>query len=371
MRAKKVQRIFYLDNLRLLFTILVILHHICLTYTGEQGWYYYDRIDDPFTNVTTMLLMTINRNWVLQCFFLVSGYFTPGSLDRKGLWVYLKERLIHIGIPLAFFVIIIRPPLYYFTQRSHKYSFVECIYKNVASGPAWFLETLLVFSLIYGLIWYIRRPGASPNRKEVPFPANRVIFLFIFILSVVTFVVRIFLPGQMQILHLRLGNYADYIAFFAVGIWGYRNKWLDKLSDRAGLQWTFITALAVILYGTFAIHSWAGHESLTYLRGGASVKTFITTWIGTHIAVGISISFIYLFRKFLNVQSGILTIMAAEAYSVFIFHAPVVIAATYAIHGLVLWPFLKFTTGFILSTVLCFLACRYIVRKIPFADRVL
>jgi glucan biosynthesis protein C len=145
MAKQNIQRMFYLDNLRLLFTILVTLHHICLTYTGERGWYYYDPIDDSFTNLIMMLLMTINRNWVLQCFFLLSGYFTPGSLDKKGLWIYIKERLIHIGIPLAFFVIIIRPPLYYFTQGSHKYSFVECIYKNIAPGPAWFLEVLLVF----------------------------------------------------------------------------------------------------------------------------------------------------------------------------------------------------------------------------------
>lgn len=368
--AKKIQRMFYLDNVRLLFTLLVILHHICLTYTGEKGWYYYDLINDPFSNLTMFLLMTINRNWVLQCFFLLSGYFTPGSLDKKGFWVYLKDRLIHIGIPLAFYVVVIRPPLIYFTQKPYKYTFLQCLYNKVVPGPAWFLEVLLIFSVIYGVIWYIRRPGASDDRKEVPFPRNSSIFVFICILSVITFFIRMYLPGNVQIFYLRLGNYADYIAFFAAGVWGYRNRWLDKLSDRTGLQWTLITALAVILYGAFVVHSWAGHESLSYLRGGTSVKTFITTLIGTHIAVGISISFIYLFRKFLNAQLGILKIMAAEAYSVFIFHPPIVVAATYAIHGLTLQPFLKFTTGFVLSTILCFSVSRFVVRKIPLVDRV-
>jgi glucans biosynthesis protein C len=325
---------------------------------------------DPFSNLTMFLLMTINRNWVLQCFFLLSGYFTPGSLDKKGLWVYLKDRLVHIGIPLAFYVVVIRPLLLYFTQKPHKYTFLQCLYNKVVPGPAWFLEVLLIFSVIYGVIWYIRRPLASGDRKEIPFPRNNSIFLFIYILSVVTFLIRMYLPGNVQIFYLRLGNYADYIAFFAAGIWGYRNRWLDKLSDRTGLQWTLITALAVILYGAFVVHSWAAHESLAYLRGGTSVKTFITTLIGTHIAVGISISSIYLFRKFLNAQPGVLKIMAAEAYSVFIFHPPIVIAATYAIHALVLQPFLKFTIGFVLSTIICFLVCHYIVRKIPSVDRI-
>lgn len=373
-KQEKAQRMFYLDNLRLLFTILVILHHICLTYTGEKGWYYYDPLADPFTNLVMVLLMTINRNWVLHCFFLISGYFTPGSLDKKGLWVYIKERLIRIGIPLVIFMVFIRPPLYYLMHTNGlQHSFLEemLTLKNIAPGPAWFLEVLLVFSIIYGLIWAVRKPQACSERNERPFPGNHTIFIFIFVLAIFTFVFRIFLPAEKQIFHLRLGNYADYVAFFTVGILGYRNKWLDKLTDRTGLQWTIITAAAVIAYGAFVVNSWMSHESLSYLRGGMSVKTFVTTWIGTHIAVGVSISSIYLFRKYLNVQPSIIRIMTGEAYSVFIFHSPVVIAVTYAVHGLALWPFLKFTAGFILSTIFSFLISRYIVRRIPFSDRVL
>ncbi len=375
-KPKKVERMFYLDNLRLLFTILVILHHVCLTYTGEQGWYYYDRIGDPFTNLVMILLMTINRNWVLHCFFLISGYFTPGSLDKKGLWIYIKERLIRIGIPLAIFAVFIRPPLYYFLHRdefSHKYSFIESMYtlKFVAPGPAWFLEVLLVFSIIYGVIRAFKKPLVPSERHERPFPRNSTIFIFIFALAVFTFIFRIFLPADKEIFHLRLGNYADYVAFFAVGILGYRNKWLSKLNDRTGLQWTIITAIAMVVYSIFVISSWVSHEGLAYLRGGISVKTFIATWLGACIAVGTSISLIYVFRKFVNVQPSLIKAMTAEAYAVFIFHSPIVVAVAYSIHNLALWPFLKFAGAFISSTILCFLICHYVVRRIPFADRIL
>ena len=371
-KARKAQRMFYLDNLRLLFTILVILHHVCLTYTGEKGWYYYDVIADPFTDIVMLILMTINRNWVLHCFFLISGYFTPGSLDKKGLWIYVKERLIRIGIPLVFFALLIRPPLYYFLHKdtlSTQYSFIENIIylKSVAPGPAWFLEVLLVFSLAYGLIWWLHKPRA---RQEKPFPGIAAICLFIFVLSVLTFIVRIYLPYQKQIFHLRLGNYADYVAFFAVGIVGYRNKWLDKITDKIGVQWTIITAVAIAAYSAFVIRSWMSNESLAYLQGGTSVKTFLTTWIGTHIGIGTSISLIYLFRKFVNFQTALIKAMAGDAYSAFIFHSPVVGAVSYTIHGLAL-PFLKFTGAFVLSTAFCFLMCHYIIRRIPFSDRVL
>lgn len=373
-RNTSVQRKSYLDNLRLLFAVLVILHHVCLSYTGEKGWYYYDVIADPFTNLFVVLLMTINRTWVLQCFFLISGYLTPSSLYRKGLRVYINQRLMRIGIPLAIFMLFIRPSMYYVTHRNElPYPFLESLFtlKYVDAGPAWFLEALLVFSLIYGLIWALRKPGHRCEGNEKPFPGNYTIFLFISALTIVSFVFHIYLPGHKKIFHFRPGNFADYIAFFAVGICGYRNRWLDKLTDRTGLQWTLITAAAIVCYGAFTVTSWTSHENLSYMRGGMSLKTLITTWIGTHIAVGISISSLYLFRKFCDIDTPLIRAMAKDAYAVFIFHSPVVIAVTYAIHGLALSSFLKFTTSFLLSTILSFLICRYVLRKIPFSDKFL
>ena len=108
------KRMLYLDNLRLSFTFLVILHHVCLTYATNSGWYFYQYLDDPFTNIVLNILMGVGRTWVLASFFLISGYFTPGSLDRKGTWWFIKDRFIRIGIPLCIFALLIRPTMVYF-----------------------------------------------------------------------------------------------------------------------------------------------------------------------------------------------------------------------------------------------------------------
>jgi glucans biosynthesis protein C len=88
--------------------------------------------------------------------FMISGYVTPGSLDKKGTWGFIKERLIRIGIPLAIFMFLIRPSLFYVMNSaalSTRYTWLENLYllKNVAPGPTWFLEVLLVFSVLYAL----------------------------------------------------------------------------------------------------------------------------------------------------------------------------------------------------------------------------
>ncbi|HOW54952.1 MAG TPA: acyltransferase family protein [Syntrophorhabdaceae bacterium] len=374
---KSAQRMLYLDNLRLSFTFLVILHHICLTYAADSGWYFYQHLYDPFTNLVLNILMGVGRTWVLACFFLISGYFTPGSLDRKGTRAFIKDRFIRIGIPLAIFALFIRPTIVYLLKwetLSPQYSYLTNIFlmKNAAPGPAWFLEVLLVFSLVYAAWKAAARPTRREKREGLPFPGNGIIVISIIVLAAFTFVMRIYLPSEKQIFHLRLGNYAEYVAFFFTGILAYRNQWLDKLTDVIGRQWTVITLAAVCVYIFFIVQSWSAGESLSFLRGGLSLKTLAATYVGTFIAVGSSISLTYLFRTFLNGQPGIVRSMAQDAYAAFIFHSPVIIAVTwYARNSLLGYPFVKFISVFIIGTVLTFLVCHYFIRKIPYAKKVL
>ncbi|OPY04471.1 MAG: glucans biosynthesis protein [Syntrophorhabdus sp. PtaB.Bin184] len=371
------KRMVYLDNLRLSFTFLVILHHVCLTYAATSGWYFYQHLDDPFTNLVLNVLMGVGRTWVLACFFLISGYFTPGSLDRKGTWWFIKDRFIRIGIPLGLFALIIRPTMVYLLKRdtlSLEYSYVENILllKNAAPGPAWFLEVLLVFSLAYAAWRALTRSHRERERNARPFPGNGAVILFILVLAAFTFVMRIYLPSEKQILHLRLGNYAEYVAFFFAGIVAYRNRWLEKLTDLTGKQWTVITGAAVCVYIFFIVQAWDANESLSFLRGGFSLKTLITTYVGTFIAVGSSICLTYLFRTYLNAQPGIVGPMTQDAYAAFIFHSPIIVAVTYWMQDTaVLHPFIKFLSAFVVGTVLSFLICHYFVKKIPYAKRVL
>lgn len=371
------KRMLYLDNLRLSFTFLVILHHVCLTYAANSGWYFYQRLDDPFTNIVLNILMGVGRTWVLASFFLISGYFTPGSLDRKGTWWFIKDRFIRIGIPLAIFALLIRPTMVFLLKRdtlSLQYSYLENIFllKNAAPGPAWFLEVLLVFSLAYAAWRALTRSSRQRDRKARPFPGNGAIILFILVLAAFTFVMRVYLPSEKQIFHLRLGNYAEYVAFFFGGIVAYRNRWLEKLTDATGKQWTVITGMAVCVYILFIVEAWVAGESLSFLRGGFSLKTLITTYVGTFIALGSSICLVYLFRTYLNGQPGVIAPMTQDAYAVFIFHSPVIVAVTYYMQGMaVLHPFIKFLSAFVVGTALCFLLCHYLVRKIPYAKRVL
>jgi glucans biosynthesis protein C len=86
-------------------------------------------------------------------FFLLAGYFTPGSYDRKGSKSFLLDRLIRLGIPLLIYDLLIDPLVVYIASGLHGsywsfYSNYLLHERGIANGPVWFIAVLLLFSLI-------------------------------------------------------------------------------------------------------------------------------------------------------------------------------------------------------------------------------
>ena len=106
--AVKSTRLFFVDHLRAFLIILVIMHHLAITYGASGGFYYHDT-----TTTLTALLITIfvaiDQSFFMGLFFLISAYFTPGAYDRKGAGLFLRDRLLRLGIPLLIYDILIQP----------------------------------------------------------------------------------------------------------------------------------------------------------------------------------------------------------------------------------------------------------------------
>jgi hypothetical protein len=111
-------RLLFVDNIRVLLTILVLLFHLMITYAGTGDWWYMEGREDTSTGVIGAWFLVVNQAYFMGLFLLISAYFVPGSYDRKGTGRFLKDRLIRLGIPLALYSWIIRPLLAYFDPSS-------------------------------------------------------------------------------------------------------------------------------------------------------------------------------------------------------------------------------------------------------------
>ena len=59
--------------------------------------------------VILSVLDSLNQSFFMGFFVLVSAYFVPGSLLRKGMGRFTRERLVRLGIPLLFWVLVLNP----------------------------------------------------------------------------------------------------------------------------------------------------------------------------------------------------------------------------------------------------------------------
>ena len=102
-QKEKRARLFYIDNLRIFLSLLVVAHHWALANGAPGDWYNGESNLGPFGTLVLSQFVAVNQAFFMGFFFLISGYLVPNSYDRKGGRRFLKERAIRLGIPLIFY----------------------------------------------------------------------------------------------------------------------------------------------------------------------------------------------------------------------------------------------------------------------------
>jgi peptidoglycan/LPS O-acetylase OafA/YrhL len=385
-RASTGARLLFIDNIRVFLTILVILHHLMITYSGTGRWYYNEGRQDALTGFAGGWFCSVNQAYFMGLFLLISAYFVPGSYDRKGAGRFVMDRLIRLGIPLAVFSWIIDPlfayvrmmvdggpavPLWRFFPGQYFSQWGPLI----GSGPLWFVEVLLIFSLVYPLWRLAFRSRPVNSAVDTRFPGNGAIALFALLLGVAGFLVRLVFPKDeymLKALNLQLGFFAQYIVLFIVGLIAYRRNWLLGLPDRTGRLWLGVAAIFVLLWVAMnRATAYYGVMSGAVVNGGWHWESLTFALWESFLCVSMCIGVIYVFRRYLNSRGKPAGFLVPNAYTAYIIHAPVITTVAFAARDLLpLHPLLKWVALALVTVPLCF-GLGALIRKIPYTDRVL
>jgi surface polysaccharide O-acyltransferase-like enzyme len=372
-------RMFFIDNIRVFLTILVLLHHFMIIYAHSGSWYYNEGEPDFLTDALGNWFCSVNQAYFMGLFLLISAYFVPGSYDRKGAWRFFKDRLIRLGIPLALFSWVINPlfvyALFYREIGKPFFEFFPVEFFKTSSliggGPLWFVEVLLIFSLAY-VFWRLfipSRPMAAS--METAFPGNGAIAAFALLLGVAGFLVRLVFPISYTFapLNLQFPFFAQYIALFIVGLVAYRRNWLVNLPDETARRWLWISIVFILLWAPLMIAVGAIEDDIP-LRGGWHWQAMAAALWESFLCVGMCISVVYIFRRYLNAGGKIAGFLAPNAYTAYIIHAPVITFLAVWTRSITLYPLLKWALFAPVAVALCF-GLSALIRKIPYTDRVL
>src|SRR5476651_672498 len=91
--AGRSDKLFYIDNIKLLLTVLVILHHTFITYGASGGWYFTQKTSLMVALIPMTVFVSVNQSFFMGFFFFLSAYFAGPSFDKKGSARFVADRL--------------------------------------------------------------------------------------------------------------------------------------------------------------------------------------------------------------------------------------------------------------------------------------
>jgi peptidoglycan/LPS O-acetylase OafA/YrhL len=364
------QRDLYIDRLRSVMTVMVILHHTAITYGAPGGWFWTElKPSGSPTSLLLTLFVTTNQAYFMGFFFFLAGYFTPASLERKGYGRFIGDRFLRLGLPLLAFGLLLGPltaAIVNYAQGDGFWSVFPWLWrhKQFINGPLWFAQALLIFSLAY-CAWraVAGTPLANAERTPRPIPAYRWWFLSAVGVGAAALAIRQFVPVGENVFGLQLGYFAGYIFLFAAGIAAWRYGWLRQLAWRNAraaivafvIAWPLMPiaiAIATRLHGP-------GKSNFT---GGLSWPAVVYALWEPFVAWGLIAAWLLVFRARMNQPSAFWTWLNRRAYAVYIIHPPVLVGIALLLHGWAAPALVKFAVVGLLASAATWLASDPLVR---------
>ncbi len=380
----KKPKLFFLDNIKVLFTILVIFQHVRVTYGGSGGWYYIEASpSDLFSIIFFTILSSIGGLFqasLMGLFFLMGGYFTPKSYDKKGASSFWKERLLRLGIPLVLYILLINPLLAYIIEPqgslidfylSQFQSLEVFIGFLTRTGPMWYLFLLLIFTAIYALWRQITKIDSVQSRIQKEFSIPSYIYLLFLAISLgfATFLIRLISPVDKFPLGIPFGFFFPYLMMFSIGVIAVRYDWFEKMTRNHVKVWSIIIAVMFVLFYIYAFMALGIVSDYSVLFGGFNLHALVFAVVENVIAMGMIFVLIKIFYAKFNKQGKILKNLSSSAFPMYLIHPPVLVFVSLGFAFIPILPVIKFTIVFPLTVILCYLLSHFIFEKIHINKR--
>jgi len=337
-------KIAYIDHLKVLCTILVVLHHSFITYGAPGGWYYQQKSVHMAAQFPMTIFVATNQSFFMGFFFFLSALFVAPSYQKKGTAKFITDRLKRLGIPLVFYSLILSPILIYLVQRFGKgasYSFTEFLagfHDWIDFGVLWFVAALLIFNLVYLLLQNI------PWRFKFKWPTNVQLLLIGILIGLASFITRLWFPTglTLQPLGFQLGYFPQYIVFFIAGLIASNNKWLDQLSLKQGksMKYMAIIMIVIVLPALFVWYL-AVKFPINSFNGGWNVVSLAYSLWEQVTGVMISVALLCIAKFKWNDATPFSKKLSANAFAVYIFHPLVLISLALLAQSWAIYPEFK------------------------------
>ena len=374
MMGSATTRLLFLDNLRTCLTMLVVAHHAAQPYGPTGGAW---PIFNPERAAILGPFFAVNASFFMGLFFFISGYCLPAAYDRKGWQQFLRSRFQRLGLPLLFFSLVIFPiVLYRLAAPSISFfAFINQTYiqsLEIEVAHLWFLVHLLFYAVCYALWRQLRRrfDGRAISSGYNRFiPGYRAVLMYLFGLTVVTFIVRIDYPIDRWVplfgfLPTEIAHLPQYVSLFVLGIVAYRCHWLRKITRHQGFTWLGIGLGAALLRYGYSLSRDRLRLPDVIAGGGLDWRSLVWSGWEATICVGLCLGLLVLFREKINSRGAFFRLLSKQAYGVYLIHILPILYLQLAVARVPVGPLEKFGIVTLIGMPLCF-GCSILLRRLP------
>lgn len=327
------------DNLKIALVTGVIVAHAIMAWTGVGNWVLEEpHVRDPLWSVLS-LLAAVGGLFGMALFFLVAGYFTPRSFERKGLGRYLADRVVRLGVPLVAYVILLSPLVEYVDTDNAAWdrgflAFAPTMWWPwpPAWGPTWFLAVLLVFSTVYA-VWRTSFPRRNnPTVLRVRYLAGVAAAV-----AVASYLVRVGSPIGDEPMRIPMPQAPAWIAGFTLGAVGAERGWFEPVDPRLARRARTVALVSMLgVMGMFAAAGLLGTD-LDLFLGGSTWHALVTAALEGAVVVSIPFWLVDVFQRRAPVQGRLLREAGRAAFAAFLVHQAVLVGLVLMARW-VAWP---------------------------------
>jgi len=306
-------RKYFIDNLRWLSVLLVVLYHVFLCYNDYHYEYYV--YSTPVEVFTVFNLLCVS--WFMPLLFFVSGISTAYGLEKRTSRQYLEERMTKLLVPSFSGVILLVPLMAYYARKQYE-GYTGGLFDHYIHffadwgtgsrgvppydlGQMWFLLYLFVISVVGLPILKLCQESCRRLHMEI-WPLWAVVLLWLPLWGVWGLT-----PSHPQSL---TGSFA---LFLLGGLFFAADALQAKLARNA---WTLFT-----LFAAFSL-VWAGMARESPPLWWSGLLAALVMWTGVLSLMGLG-------RRFLNFSNPVTAYFSASSFSVYIFHQSWLVAIAF------------------------------------------
>jgi hypothetical protein len=369
----------WLDNLKVGLIAAIIAIHAVMSYASMELWSYTELRETTLTPVVeavTAVLVAPFGFFVITVLFLAAGLLTPPSLERKGPGRFVRDRLLHLGVPFGIYVLVVQPVVMYAVEHTfgdasrgfwYEYLGTE---KQLDTGPLWFVGVLLIFSLGYaGWVAQPHRHAAwrAPRRTNM-----RQLLLVTLAVAAASFAIRIVYPygGDSGFTDLNFWQWPASVAAFGLGISGSRQGWGSGVP--AGLADPCRTVTLMAAAAMAVLLTIAGfRDRVDPLMGGWGWPALVFAAVEAALTIFGSVWLLAVAQRRLDRRIRWGPVLSRSSYAAFILQTPVLLGLAVALRPVALPAEIKALLLAAAGVATCFALAWWLVSRVRVLARVL